>query len=771
LHRLLRPVVAGIESLLAPEASALRAAFAIGDAPPGDPLLVALATLELLSAHADDCPVVVVADDFHWLDSASRDVLAFVGRRIEHDPIVVLAALRDCYPEGIGELGIPQLALAGLERDHAAELLDRRATGLSAGAKERLLTEAAGNPLALVELPATPTADAVATTTDGGILPISAQLERAFAARVRDVPADTAALLLIAAADEVGRIDEILAAGEITLGHAVSDASLKPAIDTGLITPVADSVLFGHPLVRAAVYQSADLERRREAHAALTKVLADDPDRRAWHRAQATMGCDEDVAQEVEAMAWRAQDRGSVTQAALLLGRAAELTTKTDLRGQRLLRAGELAFQLGRVDLVEGYVRDAQRLDLGSREAARVELLSEAFYDGVAGDVDRVRSLAAIARQVSRDGDVDLALELLKGASLRCWRYAMGPAVRGDVLAACDELTLDPRDPRVLAIVAIVSPFEREAEVSRRVARSIEAASGDPPMGQLLGIAAHAVGDHDTAARILVPVADAMRDDGRLGLLAQVQSMLQWDAIMLGEWSLAAQVAKEGDRLARDTGQRVWGAGLTCGLAVVAAIHGEEERAEELAAEAESVIIPHGLVDMHTVLLTARGIAALSARRYEHAYRVLSRVLDPLDPCHHYREQFGAVTFLADAAVMCRREADARATVERLSSLAAPSTAPPLQFGLRYARAVLATDDAAEALHTELLGSDLGATEFDRARLFLSYGMFLRRNHRDREARDMLKRARRWFDAIGARSWADRAHRELVVAGPTAVGC
>ncbi|MBV9414022.1 MAG: AAA family ATPase, partial [Solirubrobacterales bacterium] len=539
LHRLLRPAVAGIESLPAREGSALRTAFGLRDGPPGDPLLVALATLELLSAQANDRPVLVVADDLHWLDPPSRDVLAFVGRRVRQEPIVVLTALRDGYQDEVGELGLPELALRGLAPDHAASLLDSRATGLSPIVRDRLLAEAAGNPLALVELPVTATADAAGTSAEGSLLPISARLERAFALRVRDLPAKTGTLLLIAAADERGTIAEIVTAARLLLDHPVSDASLDPAVAGGLIGLVADQVVFRHPLVSSAIYQSADFERRQAAHSALARVLVDDPDRRAWHRAEATLGRDDEVAQEVEDMAWRAHGRGSIMQAALLLGRAAELTADVDLRGQRLLKAAELAFQVGRADLVEGYVRDAQRLDLGSHDMARVELLSEVFYDGVAGDVDRVHSLAAIARRVSAEGDADLALELLKGASLRCWWSAMGPTVRAEVLGACDALSLHPCDPRLLAIVAIVAPIDREPDVSRGVAQSIETVSGNPPMAQLLAIAAHAVGDHDTAVRILVPVAEAMREHGRFGLLTQVQSMLQWDAIMLGEWSLA----------------------------------------------------------------------------------------------------------------------------------------------------------------------------------------------------------------------------------------
>lgn len=765
LHRLLRPVIGGVERLMPIQRSALLAALGLIDEPAGDPLLVALAALELLSAQATERPIVVIADDLQWLDPASRDVIAFIGRRIEVEPIVVLGAVRDGYEQELGELRLPELALAALGPDAAAEVLDSRAVGLSPSLRERLLAEAAGNPLALVELPALATTGAADSAAGGAILPISARLERTFAKRSRDMPPETQAVLLIAAADEASSLPEICTAGEAMAGAPVSELSLEPAIHAGLVRVDGRRLSFRHPLVRSAIYQAADLDRRQAAHSALTEVLVDDPDRRAWHRAAATTGRDDDVAHDVEEMAWRAHGRGVMLQAALLLGRAAELTADVALRGQRLLKAGELAFQVGRADLVRGFVAEAQRLDLGSRESARVALLSEIFDDGVTGDVDRVRSLVEIARQVGSEGDADLALELLKGASMRCWWRAMGPAVRREVLAAAEELPVDATDPRLLVVVAIVAPIERGAAIVERVPQSLPAVSDAPPMAHLLGIAAHAVADHDTAMRILVPLADVLRKDGRLGLLAQVQSMLQWDAIMLGDWALAADCAGEGDRLARETGQPVWGAGLTCGLAIVAAIRGDEELAEELAAEAESVIIPHRMGDMHTVLLTARGVSALSAGRFEHAYALLARVFDPLDAAYHYREQFGAASFLADAAVMCGRTDEARAIVENLAETAAPSTAPALAFMLRYARAVLASDDEAEALHRDLLASGIEDRRFDVARLRLSYGRRLRRQGRGTEARELLSQARDAFDEVGAPSWGDRAQEELSATG------
>src|SRR5439155_11143993 len=195
LHRLLRPAMSARDGLTPLHRTALHAAFGIGDEPAGDPFLVALATLELLASIATRTPLAVAADDVQWLDAASRDVLSFVGRRAQRERIVVVLGLRDGYDAEIGELLLPELPLAGLDADAAAELLDARAAGLTAPVRRRLLTEAAGNPLALIELPAVATTEAAGTTADVAILPITVRLERAFAKRVRALPEDTRALL------------------------------------------------------------------------------------------------------------------------------------------------------------------------------------------------------------------------------------------------------------------------------------------------------------------------------------------------------------------------------------------------------------------------------------------------------------------------------------------------------------------------------------------------------------------------------------------------
>ncbi|HEY6887710.1 MAG TPA: hypothetical protein VI300_08025, partial [Solirubrobacter sp.] len=441
----------------------------------------------------------------------------------------------------------------------------------------------------------------------------------------------------------------------------------------------------------------------------------------------------------------------AILDAAVTLRRAAELTEEPGLRAERLLASAELAYEAGRADLVETAVNDAQRLTLDVRDRARAELLSEIFYDGVAGDVPRVYTLVDDARQVAALGDRQLALELLQGAAVRCWWAALDPTVRGMVADNAEAMPVSPLEPRLLAVIACATPLQRGGEIVERAPRALEAAGEDPLAAWFVAMAAHAVADHALAFRLLAELAPALRRDGRFGLLTQTLSMIQWDAAMLGDWEAAEATAREGDRLAEETGQPVWGAGLTCGLSAVAAIRGDYARAERLANKAEAVIVPQGLADMHSVLVTARGIAAVAAGRYEDAFAVLARLFDARDPAHHYREQFGGLGYYAEAAAACGRQQAARGVIERLSADAGRGSAQALRDALAFARSLIADDG-----HPV---QDL--RPFDRARLDLADGRKLAGRGRTSDARAALMRAGAAFDALGATGWSTRVHEQL----------
>jgi DNA-binding CsgD family transcriptional regulator len=765
LHRLLRPLLGGLDRLPAPQRSMLRAAFGIADHDGGDVFLAGLAALGLLSTEAARQPLLVTVDDIQWLDDASRDVVTFVGRRVDAEPIVILGAVRDDHQSRIGALGLPEHVVDALEPDAAQTLLHAHAPTLAPTIRRRLLAEAAGNPLALVELPAT------AGQTDGpaatSILPVSVRLERAFAGRLRGAPPETRALLLAFATDVSSPLAEVLTAGEILLGAPVTAAALQPAFDAALLRHDGQTLQFRHPLVRSAIYQSATLEQRRLAHAALAQVVAGQPDRRAHHRAAAAAGPDEDVAADVESMGERALRRGAVVQASAALARAAALSTDPAARVRRLLDAAEPAFEAGRADLVKDLVDQARRESLSELDSARVAWLSEIFHDGAGpaqGDA-RVLELIDLAGGAADEGQRDLPLELLLAAALRCWWASSEPEICLRVVAAVETLGGSPTEGRRVGAIAAADPIGHAAEVSELIEAASAARSLDAGGMHVLGQAAHAIGDYETASRLFATVAERLRDQGRLGLLTQTLAMRSLESFLLGDWVLAGATADEAFRLAGDTGQPIWLAAAIGAQAALAAVHGDVDKAFALVGDAVATLKALGTTVLSCWLQVVRGLIHLSAARYDDAYAELARIFDPGDVAYHVRDQFMGVSFLADAAVGRGSVEPARRIVAALGELAGASPTIGVRMGLQYARPLLAAEADAEDAFAAALAEPWAAWPFERARLELAYGMWLRRRHRVVESREPLRLARSGFDALDAPTWAARAREELRAAG------
>ena len=292
LHQLLRPLRFRVANLPAAQRAALDAAFGLGQEPAPERFRIAMAVLDLLCEVATDAPLLVLAEDAQWLDRPTTEVLAFVARRLRSDPVVLLAAVREGYPSPLVDAGLPQHRLGGLAPDEAMTLLDASAPQLSPVIRDRLLSEAAGNPLALMELPVT--AARLEPVTPGS-LPLTQRLEQAFAARVSELPEATRLLLLVAALSDDERLGEIVEAASAVAGSTLGLDQLEPAAEAGIVDLDLHSLRFRHPLIRSAVCQNASLLRRRRVHEALAEVLRADPDRRVWHRAALISGTHEEI--------------------------------------------------------------------------------------------------------------------------------------------------------------------------------------------------------------------------------------------------------------------------------------------------------------------------------------------------------------------------------------------------------------------------------------------------------------------------------------------
>ena len=765
LHQLLRPIQKAVDALPGPQRGALAAAFGRSAAAPPDLFLIALATLDVLADVGDHSPVVLVAEDAQWLDGPTCDVLAFVARRLESDPIVMLLAVREGWPTSLLDAGLPELRLEGLNESEAVTLLDLRAPGLAPAVRRRLLKEAQGNPLALVELPA-----ALGATRLTGeeplpsALPLTARLEQAFTARAVSLPAHTQTTLLVAAIDDGTDLAEVLtAASDVAKTEATVDA-LVPAVSAGLIEIDQMEVRFHHPLMRSAIQQLASASERRAVHAALAAVLVDQPDRRAWHRAAAVVGPNEEVAGELAGAALRAQARGALFIAVSALERAAQLSPDPALRGQRLLRAAELAFELGRRDLVARLVRDAEPLTRGPLEEARI-----AWIRGIAGsttfDRERVRQLVEIANRARGAGDTDLAFNIIWLVAQRCWWSDPGWEARELVIAAAERASTIDEDPRVLAVLAYAAPVERGSVVTSWVAQASAKADNNAEVARWYGSAAAVIGSFELAPRFLAAAIDGLRAQGRLGHLPRLLLIQTWGAISLGDWTTAMSAADEAERLAAETAEPFWTAGAQAMKGWLAALRGYPELAATLATGAERILVPAGPNFLLAIVQVARGVAALGNGRRAEAYEELRRIYDPADPAHHPVIGYWVIADLAEAAAYSGDQASAGALVDKVAGVIRQTSSRWCQIEVGYAEALLADDDNAEVKFQAVLGGDIGQWPFLRGRVLLSYGAWLRRQRRVAEARAPLRAARQVFDALGAIAWGERARQELRASG------
>ena len=759
LHQLLRPVRARAANLPQVLRGALDAAFGLTHGAAPERFRIAMAALDLLSEVAGEAPVLVIAEDAQWLDRATSDVLAFVARRLESDPIVLLAAVRDGYPSALGDAGLPDLRIGPLESGAAAELLDASTTQLTAGMRQRLLAEAAGNPLALIELPI-----AAAQPRWGaplpGLTPLTERLEQAFAARVSDLPEQSRLLLLVAALNDSERVSEVLDAGSIVAGATLDIGYLEPGARASIVDVDERTVRFRHPLMRSAVRQGASVPQRRRVHEALAEVLHADPDRRVWHRAALVTVPDEELAAELEDAGRRARRRGALGVALTALRRAAELSAAAQ-RARRLLAAAQLAFELGQPDVVVPLLREAERLEPGPLEQARATWIEEMVDLRMLGDATRAAALIAAAEHAGEAGDRDLHVDLLWLVAQRTWWVDPGPEARKRLIDAARRLGDTDADPiRVLAIQAYADPFGNTPAVVARLRAAVTDRSHDTESARYLGAASAVVGAFDTGMTSLSVAADGLRAEGRLGHLPRILALQGTVAARLANWDVAIPAAEESRRLATELSEPLWGAGADTVASTIAGMRGDEETAERASTQAEQTALPAGANFIVCMAQFGRILAALGAGNHIDAYELADRLFDPTDPAHHAVMACWHIGDLAEAALHIDRVDQARERLAQVEAAVGDRPAVWIALSLRHARAVLADgDEEATARFAEALSADLRRWPFPRARILLAHGQWLRRRRRIAESRAPLRTARDTFDALAARHGATRLAR------------
>jgi DNA-binding CsgD family transcriptional regulator len=767
LDQLTRAIRWDPDSLPDPQRNAVLAAFGKVSSATPDSFLIALATLDLLAEAAASAPILIVAEDAQWLDRPTSDVLTFVARRLESDPIAMLLAVRDDRQSPLLGAGLNELRLIGLSESDAQALLDGRVPQLNVSIRRSVLDEARGNPLALIELPA---------ALQGALgkdrlepakpLLLTTRLETAFSSRYLELPPPTRTVLLAAALDDESDLSEVLAAASVASGGTITADALTPATASRLIEVDQNEIRFRHPLIRSAIRQSASLSERLAGHAALAAGLGHEPDRRAWHLASSVIGRDEDVAIQLDELASKARARGAAAVSVTALERAAELSPDPVRRVERLLRAAELAFEVGRRDLVVRIVHDVEPLTAiaqGPLEMARLTLIRGLGEPRVLS-AERLGDLVAIARRASEAGDGNLCWNVLWRAAQRCFWADPGPEARNIVVRAAEEADPDRHEPRLVAVLAYAAPLERANIVIDLISRW-SSDTEDAETARLLGSAAVVVGAFDLSARFLAQASAGLRTQGRLAHLARSLAMQGWSATCLADWKVAIPALDEAVRLASETGEAVWGAGAQALRAILAAVHGEPDVAARLALEAERAVLTAGATHMLAYVQVARGLTALGEGRHARAYDELRRIFDPADPAHHNVPCCWYIGELAEAAARSGHKDDARGYLTELEPLIEGTNSSWIQGAFLYAHAQLATDRDAEVVYKRALDAHAVQWPFQRARLNLAYGAWLRRQRRIKEARTALRAARDAFDALDVAPWAGRARQELRAAG------
>ncbi len=765
LHQLLRPVRGRATDLPEIQRAALDAAFGLTHEAVPEHYRIAMAVLDLVSEVATDAPLLLVVEDAHWLDRPSSDALAFLARRIESDPIVLLAATREGYPSVLLDAGLPVRTLVGLDEATATALLEAATPDLPLFVRHQVLREAAGNPLALLELPRMAGRHEDHQSAAGG-LPLTQRLEHAFAARVADLPEATRLVLLAAALNDGDALSEILRAAGAVAGTRLDVDVAAPAAKAGIVETDLQSIRFRHPLIRSAIAQSAGLADRRRMHEALADELEDHPDRRAWQRAALLTGEHEDVAIDLEHAGTRARQRGAIPVAVTAMRRAAELGEPTS-RSRRLLCAADFAIELGRPDVVVPLLDEVSRLDhLGVLDRARVTWVEETALTRPL-DAKRFESLIAAAEHAGAAGDHDLHVSLLWLVASRAWWVDPGPEVRRTLIEAADRLgDADDEDPRVFAIHAYADPLGHAGGVLARLERvTSDEEHVDTDAARFFGPAALVVGAFDLGNDFLAAAIHGLRTEGRLGHLPRLLTLHASMAARIGDWDVAVPGADEARRLAEELGEPQWEAAADTVVSLVAAMRGDEDQAREMAAKAEAVAEPVGANITVAFAQFGKVLAALAGGRHADAYADAERLFDRDDSAYHPVISSWLIADLADAARHIGRVNAARERVAQVAASAGERPGTWIALGLRHANAVLAEPAEAGDRFDEALAGDLSRWPFQRARIQLAYGQWLRRQRRVAESRAVLRSARDTFEGLGCELWSDHARSELRASG------
>jgi DNA-binding CsgD family transcriptional regulator len=769
LSQLLRPLRAEFRRLSAAHRDALTVALGFGEGPPSDRLVVSNAALILLHKLASAQPLLLVIDDLPWLDRPSAAVLGFIARRLGGSRAGFLAALRSGHESFFERAGLPMHELQPLGDDAAAGLLDARFPALGPRVRQRLLAEARGNPLALLELPAALSGpQRAALRALPAVLPLNRRLQAVFASRANDMPARTRHLLLLAALEGTGDLALILAAAL----PAVAD-DLAPA-ERAQLVHVDDSsgrLTFSHPMTRSAVVENSTSAERRAAHRALAENLTGQPRRRAWHLADASAGPDEEVADLLEQLAHGSLWRGDAVGAVAALLRAADASQPGPDRSRRMAEAAFVgAIVTGELHSVPGLLDEARRADpqlSGSLHAAVAATFVLLNGDGDIPTVHRLVTDAIETRAGPYDADDSALLMGLFNLFLVCW--CGGHAELWEPFhAALARFTPAPPADLWLLSRTNADPVRTAAAALGELDSAIRGLPTETNEFRILTVSSGAIYT-DRLAACREPLRQVLRDGREGGAITLAISALRQlciDAFFAGRWDEAQDMAEEGIQLCRTYDYPLWAWMLREHLAAIAAARGDYDAAQALTDEILGWAVPRGAGQAQTAAHRVAAMAALGQGDYEEAYQQVTAISAPGVLASHTVAALWVLMDLVEAAVRTGRNAEAAAHAAAMRDAGLAAISPRLALLTAGSAAIAAPAHEAAELFEDALaipGTDLWP--FDLARVQLSYGEHLRRARATIDARRHLSAALGTFQRLGARPWAARASDEMRATG------
>ena len=758
LNQVLLPLSAELAWLSAAQQEALEVAQGLTAGPPSDQLVVSDAALALLRRAAVARPLLVILDDLPWLDRASSLVLGCAARRLGGSRVGFLAAARSGAGTFFDCGSLPEHEMLPLDGETAAGLVIDRFPELAPGVLRRVLAEAQGNPLALLELPmALDDPQRRAQAALPSILPLSRRLRALFTARVSGLPAPTRYLLLLAALDGTGDLAVLQAAA----ARRETD-DLAPAERAGLVHVEEDTgkLAFRHPLIRSTVLQLSVSEDVRRAHRALAGQLGDQPERRAWHLGRAALGPDEEVAGLLERVAHEMSRRGDAADAVAALLRSAQLSSRGTDRSLRLAEAGCLSVT------VTGELPRARRLLADARRA--MPELDGSLYGSVAachlllnsdGGIDTVHGLlvSAISKITGPNDATDPALMAWLHTMLMVCSFGGRPELWPPFAEIITSLA--PGVPADLDLLArtYADPVRSAGPALDRLDAAISGLASEADHWRILIISSAAVYTDRLAGcrAALRRVASESRDGSAVLPAMSALTLLSFDAFMTGGWDEAQRLAGECLDAARDHGLplRAWMAHEL--QALVAAARGDYDAVRALTGQMIRWALPRGIIQAQLAAHHAGSLAALGRGDFEEAYREAAAISPPGILASHVPYALRVPMDLVEAAVRTGRHAEAAAHVAAMRQAGLGRISPRLTMLTNASAALTAPAGQAGQLFAAALavpGAD--RWPFDRARVQLAYGEQLRRVRTTTEARTHLSAALATFEALGARPWA-----------------